>query len=84
MPGDPKTCRRHAARCAELAVAGTPQLRTAFRELSNNWAKLAIQLEDAFAQLSQSEATRSDVGESLNLAEQLSSFPILKQLSVSY
>jgi hypothetical protein len=31
MPGDPKECRRHAARCAELAVAArTPQLKAAF------------------------------------------------------
>ena len=80
MPGDPKACRRHAARGAELAVAAhTPQLRTAFLELSKNWEKPAIQLEDAFALLGQSEATRSDVGQSLNLAEPLSSFPILKQ-----
>jgi hypothetical protein len=80
MPGDPKACRRHAARCAELAVVPhTPQLRTAFLELCKNWEKLAIQLEDAFAQLSESEVIRSDVRESHNLSEQLSSFPILKQ-----
>jgi hypothetical protein len=52
MPGDPKECRRHAARCAELAVnASTPQLKGTFLELSENWEKLAIQLEDAFARL---------------------------------
>jgi hypothetical protein len=51
MPGDPKECREHAVRCAELAVeARTPQLRATFLELSKNWEKLATQLEDAFAQ----------------------------------
>jgi hypothetical protein len=52
MVGDPKECRRHAARCAELAVtAQTPQLKAAFLGLSKNWEKLAIQLEDAFAKI---------------------------------
>ena len=52
MPGDPKECRRNAAQCAELAVtASTPQLKATFLELSMNWEKLAIQLEDAFAQI---------------------------------
>jgi hypothetical protein len=37
MPGDPKECRRGAARCAQWAVATqTPQLRTTFLELSKN------------------------------------------------
>ena len=50
MSGDPKECRRNAARCAELAVtASTPQLKA--MELSKNWEKLAIQLKDAFAQI---------------------------------
>ena len=52
MPGDPKECRRHAARCAELAVtASTPQLKGTFLELSENWEKLAIQLENTFAKI---------------------------------
>ena len=60
MPGDPKECHRNAVRCAELAVAAhIPQLRTRFLELSNNWEKLAIQLE-AFAKLTESEAIRSN------------------------
>src|SRR5262249_45837766 len=59
MPGDPKECREHAARCAELAIAArTPQLRTTFLGLSKNWEKLAIQLEDAFAKRAESEAIR--------------------------
>jgi len=43
MPGNPKECRRNAARCAELAVAAhTPQLRARFLELSKNWEKLVV------------------------------------------
>jgi len=43
MPGGPKECRRHAARCAELTVAArTPQSRTTFLGLPKNWEKLAI------------------------------------------
>jgi hypothetical protein len=80
MPGDPKECRRNAVRCAELAIAArTLQLRTTFLELSKNWEKLAIQLEDAFAKLTESEAIRSNVRESLNETKRLSSLPIWKQ-----
>ena len=69
MPGDPKECHRNAARCAELAVAAhTPQLRTRFLELSNNWEKLAIQLE-AFAKLTESEAIRSNESPLMRLNE---------------
>jgi rubrerythrin len=72
MPGDPKECRTHAVRCAELAVtAGTPQLRTTFLELSKNWEKLAIQLEDAFAKLTESEAIEARAGETLNETKEL-------------
>jgi len=69
MPGDPKECRRNAARCAELAVAArTPQLRTTFLELSKNWEKLAMQLEDAFAKLIESEAiSRTSESRSMRL-----------------
>jgi len=46
MPGDPKECRAHAFRCAELAAAArTPQLKSTFLELSANWQKLAGELE---------------------------------------
>jgi hypothetical protein len=56
MVGDPKECRKHEAYCAEMAVAGrTPKLKATFLELSKNWEKLAIQLENAFALLDQSE-----------------------------
>jgi hypothetical protein len=41
MPGDPKECRKHAARCAEMAVAAyTPQLRATFLELSKHGSNL--------------------------------------------
>jgi hypothetical protein len=64
MPSDPKECRRNAARCAELAVAArTPQLKATFLALSKNWEKLAIQLEDAFAEPTESEAIGSNVRE---------------------
>jgi hypothetical protein len=75
MPGNPVECRRNAARCAESAVtASTPQLRTTFLELSKNWVKLAIQLEDAFAKFTEieaieSEAIESNVSESFNETE---------------
>ena len=72
MPSNPKECRKHAARCAELAMAAhTPQLRAMFLELSKNWEKLAIQLEDAFAKLAESQDIRSRVQETINEARQL-------------
>jgi hypothetical protein len=72
MPGDPKECRKHAARCAEMAVAAyTPQLRTSFLQLSKHWEQLAIQLENAFAQLAESEDSRSRVQETVNESGQL-------------
>jgi hypothetical protein len=72
MPGSPKECRMRAARCAEMAVAAhTPQLRTTFLGLSRNWEKLAIQLEDAFAKLAESQDVRSRVQETVNEARQL-------------
>jgi hypothetical protein len=38
-------CRRHALRCAELAMAArTPQLKTMFLELSKNWKALDLSL----------------------------------------
>jgi hypothetical protein len=80
MPGDPKGCRRRAARCAELAVAArTPQLKATFLNLSKSGKKLAIQLEDAFAKLIESEAIGSNVQGSLNENERLSNLPIWKQ-----
>ena len=46
MPGDPKQCRLHAMRCAELAAtAKTQQLKATLLELAKNWERLAISLE---------------------------------------
>jgi len=42
-----------------------------FLELSKNWEKLAIQLEDAFAKLAESQDIRSRVQETINEARQL-------------
>jgi uncharacterized protein Yka (UPF0111/DUF47 family) len=62
MVGDPKECRKHAAHCAEMAVAArTPQLKAMFLELSKNWEKLANQLENAFALLDQSEQYTKEI-----------------------
>jgi hypothetical protein len=42
MPGDPKECRQHARRCAELAsVATTPEAREQFLSLQMSWIRLA-------------------------------------------
>jgi hypothetical protein len=72
IPGNPKECRKHAARCAEMAVAArTPQLKATFLELSKNWEKLAIQLENAFAQLAESEDIWPNVQESIDQARRL-------------
>ena len=72
MPGDPKECRKHALRCAELAVATrSPQIKAMFLELSKNWEKFAIQLEDAFAKLAENEDISSNVRESIDEARRL-------------
>jgi hypothetical protein len=66
MPGDPKECRKHAARCAELAItARTPELRAKFLELSKIWEKLAIELDDSFDKLAETEDIMLSVRESL-------------------
>jgi ribosome-binding factor A len=50
MPGDPKECRRHARRCAELAsIATTPEARDQFLSLQMSWIRLAADLEQAKA-----------------------------------
>jgi len=67
VPGNSKEYRMQAARCAELAVAArTPQLKATFLALSKNWEKLAVQLEDADAKLTESEVIRSKARQSLN------------------
>jgi hypothetical protein len=50
MPGDPKECREHGRRCAELAsVATTREAREQFISLQQSWMRLAADLEDARA-----------------------------------
>jgi hypothetical protein len=50
MPGDPKECRQHALRCTELAKkADSPERAQVFRNLAQQWLKLAIELEHALA-----------------------------------
>jgi hypothetical protein len=50
MPGDPKECREHARRCAELAnTATTPDAREHFLALQQSWLRLAADLESAKA-----------------------------------
>jgi len=50
MPGDPKECRQHARRCAELASAATtPEAREQFLSLEKSWMRLAADLENAKA-----------------------------------
>lgn len=69
---DEHRCGVHAARCAEMAVAArTPRLKATFLELSKNWEKLAVQLENAFAQLAENEAVRSNAQESINQSRAL-------------
>lgn len=46
MPGDPKECREHARRCAELARhAASPEARNHFASLQESWLRLAAELE---------------------------------------
>ena len=50
MPGDPKECRQHAERCAELArLASTPEARDQFLSLQRTWIRLASELDQARA-----------------------------------
>ena len=50
MPGDPRACREHARRCAELAVlAATPEEQEHFLSLESTWIRFAGELESAEA-----------------------------------
>jgi len=52
MPGDPKECRAHAARCEELAkTAEDPEHARILTNLARQWLRLALQLERAQAVL---------------------------------
>jgi len=66
MTGNPKEYRRHAARCAQLAMfARAPQLKAAFLGLSKNWERFAVELEDAFARREEVDILRSQARRSL-------------------
>jgi hypothetical protein len=50
MPANPKECRLHAMRCAELAAtAKSQQQKATLLELSKNWVRLADSLERTHA-----------------------------------
>jgi hypothetical protein len=50
VPGDPRACREHARRYAELAtLAATPEAREHFLSLEKTWIRLAAELESAEA-----------------------------------
>ena len=50
MPGDPRACREHARRCAELAAfAATPDEREHFLSLERVLIRCAVELESAEA-----------------------------------
>jgi len=50
MPGDPRACREHARRCAELAVlAATPEEQEHLLSLESAWIRFAAELESAEA-----------------------------------
>jgi hypothetical protein len=73
MTRTPKEYRRHAARCAELAMAArTPQLKATFLGLSKNWEKFAIDLEDAFGRGTEAAVARSGVPQFLADLKELS------------
>jgi hypothetical protein len=63
MPGDPKECREHAKRCAELAAySETPESKRALLNLEKHWLRLAAELESANAIISvlrEIESTKS-------------------------
>ena len=54
MPGDPKECRQHAERCAELArLASTPEARDQFLSLQMTWIRLASDKARALIEVTQ-------------------------------
>lgn len=53
MPGDPRECRRHAVRCAELAInVKDAEFKAIYLALSKQWEMFALELEGAEAMLS--------------------------------
>jgi hypothetical protein len=54
-------------------------MKAMFLELSRNWEKLAMDLEDAVGRLIESEHVWSDVQRSLAEAKRLSKLPVWKK-----
>ncbi len=54
MPGDPRECREHALRCAELATnVKDVEFKATYFALSKQWEMFAVELEGAAAMLSE-------------------------------
>jgi hypothetical protein len=52
MPGDPKECRLHALKCAEIArISPDSRTQEQFTQLAQTWLKLASDLEQSQAVL---------------------------------
>jgi hypothetical protein len=46
MPGDPRECRKHAARCLELAASSANEgIKQTFLNIAKHWQMLAEELE---------------------------------------
>ena len=59
MPSNARECRKHAVRCAELAIkAHSPELAMTLTTLSKNWMKLAADLSARSAHEGTSAAGR--------------------------
>ena len=57
LPGDPKECREHAKRCAELAACSeTPESKRALLNLEKHWLRLADAILSALREI---ESTKS-------------------------
>ena len=65
MPGDPRECRVHALRCAELAInVKNIEFKATYLALSKQWEMFAVELEGAEAMFGdhQHEAHASRAG----------------------
>jgi hypothetical protein len=80
VPGDPRECREHALRCAELATtAKTERLKMLFLNLSMSWERLALSLEHGLGRVEEVEAAWSDVYKSLAETRRLFNSPNWKK-----
>lgn len=54
MYGDPRECRQHAVRCAELAInLKNAEFKAIYLALSKQWEMFALELEGAESMLSE-------------------------------